>query len=357
MFAATAITLVLSTGMHPERLAQVKAIDATPGLLWRTAKAGRFVNQAPGAFSPLLGVANHTQMVLELQAKTASGELEAYKPKMNLSDVPDAFDSATAFPNCIKTINDIRDQSMCGCCWAFGGAEAASDRMCIASKGALMYPLSAQDVCFCSNPNGCDGGMIDTPWSYISSNGVVTGGQFNGTGAFGSMCSDFSLPHCHHHGPQGFDPYPAEGTPGCEQQSSAQCPTTCGASYPTPFAQDKYTFSGSVQTAQGEAQIQQMIMEGGPVETAFTVYSDFENYAGGIYKHVSGQMAGGHAVKFVGWGVEGGVKYWKVANSWNPYWGENGYFRIIRGDSEGNGGIENMVTGSSADATWSKKSA
>merc|ERR1712232_475983 len=43
---------------------------------------------------------------------------------------------------------------------------------------------------------------------------------------------------------------------------------------------------------------------GGPVETAFTVYSDFENYAGGIYHHVSGSMAGGHAVKIVGWGVE-----------------------------------------------------
>ena len=101
-------------------------------------------------------------------------------------------------------------------------------------------------------------------------------------------------------------------------------------------------------------------MEGGPVETAFTVYSDFENYAGGIYTHVSGQMAGGHAVKFVGWGVgtegaEAGVKYWKVANSWNPYWGESGYFRIIRGDSAGNGGIENGVTGSSTDSVWSKK--
>ena len=49
--------------------------------------------------------------------------------------------------------------------------------------------------------------------------------------------------------------------------------------------------------------------QGGPVETAFTVYTDFENYAGGIYKHVSGGMAGGHAVKIVGWGEENGEKY------------------------------------------------
>ena len=87
-----------------------------------------------------------------------------------------------------------------------------------------------------------------------------------------------------------------------------------------------------------------VIMEGGPVETAFTVYSDFENYAGGIYHHVSGGMAGGHAVKFVGWGVDNGQKYWKVANSWNPYWGEKGYFRIVRGTNEG--GIEHQVIGS-----------
>ena len=26
--------------------------------------------------------------------------------------------------------------------------------------------------------------------------------------------------------------------------------------------------------------------QGGPVETAFTVYTDFENYASGIYAHV-----------------------------------------------------------------------
>jgi hypothetical protein len=54
----------------------------------------------------------------------------------------------------------------------------------------------------------------------------------------------------------------------------------------------------------------------------------------------------------VGWGVDGGVKYWKVANSWNPYWGEKGYFRIKRGNNEC--GIESGITASNAGAVWSK---
>merc|ERR1711935_961803 len=93
------------------------------------------------------------------------------------------------------------------------------------------------------------------------------------------------------------------------------------------------------------------IMKGGPVETAFTVYTDFENYDGGIYHYTKGDVAGGHAVKIVGWGVEHGVKYWKVANSWNPYWGEAGYFRIKHGDW----GIDDQVIASSPDSKWSSK--
>jgi hypothetical protein len=77
-------------------------------------------------------------------------------------------------------------------------------------------------------------------------------------------------------------------------------------------------------------------------------------YASGIYHHVSGGVEGGHAVRIVGWGVENGNKYWKVANSWNPYWGEQGYFRIKRGGNEC--GIENGVTFSGADAKWSQGS-
>ncbi|VDM82799.1 unnamed protein product [Strongylus vulgaris] len=52
--------------------------------------------------------------------------------------------------------------------------------------------------------------------------------------------------------------------------------------------------------------------------------------------HVGGVAYNGHAVKLIGWGVEQigseKVPYWLGSNSANSDWGENGYFRIIRGE-------------------------
>jgi len=343
----------VSVTVHPERAASIDVVKATAGVTWTAAPHPRFSAEAPGASKSLLGVVgNWTDMIEQALAR---GDMQALLHDENV-EIPESFDSATQWPHCAKTINDIRDQSNCGCCWAFAGAEAGSDRMCIATNGKLNVPLSAQDVCFNSNTNGCNGGMIDTPWTFFQHHGAVSGGQYKGSGPFGSgFCADFSLPHCHHHGPQGDDPYPAEGKKGCPSEKSPKGPTKCDTTAKgahTTYASDKYSFVGSTATAKGEKAIQQMIMAGGPVETAFSVYDDFEDYAGGIYHHVTGKLGGGHAVKFVGWGVEDGTKYWKVANSWNPYWGESGYFRIKRGNNEC--GIEAGVTGSSADAKWSK---
>lgn len=341
-----------SAAVHKERAAQIKQIQETTGVLWTAAATPRFASQAPGASKSLCGVEGNWKA--SVQAAIANGEAEVFEP-LTAMDVPENFDSETNWPSCAKIIGDIRDQSNCGCCWAFAGAEAASDRMCIATNATNMVPLSAQDVCFGNDYDGCDGGQITTPWNYIKKSGAVSGGQYNGSGPFGKgLCVDFTLPHCHHHGPQGDDPYPAEGQPGCPSESSPKAPTKCDTDAQAPhndFQSDKYTFSGSYQSASGPAKIKQAIMAGGPVETAFTVYTDFENYVSGIYHHVSGSEAGGHAVKIVGWGVEAGTNYWKVANSWNPYWGENGFFRI----KEGEGGIDDMVTFSPASATWSKK--
>jgi len=53
-----------------------------------------------------------------------------------------------------------------------------------------------------------------------------------------------------------------------------------------------------------------------------------------------------HAVLIVGYGVDTefdfDTPYWIVKNSWGADWGENGYFRIYRGD--GCCGINNAVT-------------
>jgi len=75
---------------------------------------------------------------------------------------------------------------------------------------------------------------------------------------------------------------------------------------------------------------------------AFTVYADFPAYKTGVYHHVSGSQLGGHAVKLIGWGVENNVPYWLIVNSWNTDWGNQGLFKIKRGNNEC--GIEDEVT-------------
>lgn len=341
----------VASAVHDQRLAQIQAIQAAPGVTWTARVNPRFASQAPGDSKNLCGVKDGWKE--RIQAKIEHGTMLRSNAAAEV-ELPEDFDSETHWPHCAKTIGDIRDQSNCGCCWAFAGAEAASDRMCIATNAKILLPLSAQDVCFCGSDDGCSGGFVEEPWDYIRLHGAVTGSQYHGTGPFGKgMCADFSLPHCHHHGPQGGDPFPAEGTDGCPSAKSPKCPATCGADAAdihSNFTQDKYSFDGKVISASGEKAIQQMIFAGGPAETAFTVYSDFEDYAGGVYQHTVGDKAGGHAVKIVGWGVDNGVKYWKVANSWNPHWGEKGYFRILRGTNHC--GIEDEVVATSANSTW-----
>jgi len=93
--------------------------------------------------------------------------------------------------------------------------------------------------------------------------------------------------------------------------------------------------------------IMQEVYTNGPVEVAFSVYQDFFSYTGGVYTHKSGALAGGHAVKLIGWGVDQGQDYWLIANSWGASWGLDGYFMILKGVNEC--GIEsNVIAGKAA---------
>ena len=78
------------------------------------------------------------------------------------------------------------------------------------------------------------------------------------------------------------------------------------------------------------ADMKDWISTKGPLAACYTVYNDFFSYAGGIYRHVSGAVAGGHCVSCVGYNDAQG--YWIMKNSWGTGFGENGYFRIAYGE-------------------------
>jgi len=88
-------------------------------------------------------------------------------------------------------------------------------------------------------------------------------------------------------------------------------------------------------------QIATEIYTNGPVEAAFTVYEDFVNYKSGVYRHTTGKVLGGHAIKVIGFGVLNGTHYWLCENSWTSTWGDDGYFMILKGVDEC--GIESGV--------------
>jgi C1A family cysteine protease len=91
----------------------------------------------------------------------------------------------------------------------------------------------------------------------------------------------------------------------------------------------KYTISG-YSSATSNSAIKAAIDKGNPVDTGMYVYDDFFNYSGGVYKHVSGSYAGGHAVVICGY--DDGKGAWYVKNSWGTGWGESGYFWIAYSD-------------------------
>ncbi|XP_036405895.1 cathepsin B-like [Megalops cyprinoides] len=246
--------------------------------------------------------------------------------------LPKNFDPREHWPNC-PTLKEIRDQGSCGSCWAFGAAEAISDRLCIHSNGKISVEISSEDLLTCCSDcgMGCNGGYPSAAWDYWTSEGLVSGGLYDSHVG----CRPYSIPPCEHH---------VNGTrPPCtgEGGDTPRCLTQCEEGYSPSYKQDKHYGKRSYSVPSEQQQIMSELYKNGPVEGAFTVYEDFLLYKTGVYQHVTGSALGGHAIKILGWGEENGTPYWLAANSWNTDWGDNGYFKILRG--EDHCGIESEI--------------
>ncbi|KAL9314620.1 hypothetical protein ACSQ67_020072 [Phaseolus vulgaris] len=198
-----------------------------------------------------------------------------------------------------KIVSLVKDQGSCGSCWTFsttGALEAA-----YAQAHGKSISLSEQQLVDCAgdfNNFGCNGGLPSQAFEYIKYNGGLE--------------TEEAYPYT---GKDGVCKFSAENV-GIQVLDSVNI--TLGA----------------------EDELKHAVAFVRPVSVAFQVVSGFRFYEKGVYTSDScGStpwvcykfMDVNHAVLAVGYGVENGVPYWLIKNSWGANWGDSGYFKMELG--------------------------
>ncbi|KAH8415817.1 hypothetical protein KR222_001461 [Zaprionus bogoriensis] len=209
-------------------------------------------------------------------------------------------------------ISDVPDQGWCGASWVLSTTSVASDRFAIQSQGKEVVQLSAQNILSCTRrQQGCDGGHLDAAWRHLHKQGVLT-------------------EECY--------PYIQQRTTCKIRRQNSRSLKANNCQPASGVSRDNFYTVGPAYSLSGEENIMSEIHRSGPVQATMRIYRDFFSYSGGVYRHTAANRdapTGFHSVKLVGWGEEhDGVKFWIAANSWGTWWGEHGYFRILRGSNE-----------------------
>jgi cathepsin B len=107
----------------------VDKINAQPNVLWTAGINKRFEGQS---LKSMTGVTAESWGAVQ--------KLPRHKSTIRDEDIPTAFDSEANWPQCAKVIGDIRDQSMCGCCWCV---------KCVEEELCWIWKLCGFVVCCC----------------------------------------------------------------------------------------------------------------------------------------------------------------------------------------------------------------
>ncbi|CAI6352607.1 unnamed protein product [Macrosiphum euphorbiae] len=229
------------------------------------------------------------------------------------------FDARKRWPKC-KTIGEVLNDGNNLYSWAYANAAIFSDRKCIATNGVFNQFLSTEELISCSGikaiENGISKGGVDQlrVWEYFKSHGLVSGGKYNTDDG----CQPSKI-------------LPIGNLPTTLYKP--ECKNRCYGNKTIDYNHDHSKVSHKYKISYED--IQKEVQNYGPVSVQFFLYYDFYLYRNGVYsKTENSKFVRWQYAKLIGWGVENGVDYWLLVNSWGKEWGQNGLFKIKRGTNE-----------------------
>jgi len=198
-------------------------------------------------------------------------------------------------------VTPVKDQGQCGSCYSFSATGSMEGAWGIAKNltGASLVSISEEQVVDCSaaqGNQGCNGGLMDQVFQYvITNNGICTEAAY---------------------------PYTAGGG------QAGTCQTTC-----TPAV----TLTSFTDVTPNNEDAMLQAIQNGPLSVAIEAdQSVFQLYTSGVITATAGcgnQLD--HGVLAVGYGVDqaSGLKFWRIKNSWNSSWGNQGYVQVERANA------------------------
>ncbi|CAH0594034.1 unnamed protein product [Chrysodeixis includens] len=230
-----------------------------------------------------------------------ANQLPTKKAEIPNIKIPENFDWRE-----YDAVTDVKDQGSCGSCWAFSVTGNIEGQWKMQS--GQLVSLSEQELVDCDKlDNGCNGGLPDNAYRAIEQLGGLELEQ----------------------------DYPYEG----EDDKCVFNKTLA-----------KVQISGAVNITSNETGMAQWLVHNGPISIGINANA-MQFYMGGIshpWKMLCNPTNLDHGVLVVGYGVKDyplfnkRLPYWIVKNSWGKSWGEQGYYRVYRGD--GTCGVNQMAS-------------
>lgn len=198
-------------------------------------------------------------------------------------------------------VTPVKDQKQCGSCWTFSATGVLEGAHFLATGELLSF--SEQQFVDCATAAydnyGCNGGLSANAFEYATTHTV-------------ELETDY--------------PYTAvDGTCAYDESKGKITVTEWSWVYPRQ-SPDALKAALTLQ----------------PVSVSVDANcTAFHSYSSGVLTSEAGCGTSlDHAILAVGWGVEDGVDYWLVKNSWGSDWGEDGYIKIGIEDGVGVVGIQ-----------------